>query len=146
MTYGNAATGFVNENVELGPQADLQNNNSLQILKTQGAIAQSHLFKDRIVTALGIRRDQRFSKSGVTTGYLADGVTIDPESYILMHSSAIARRSSRTKSIQRSSSMCEASTRADDYRPLPLRLTAPLVRIGSSIPAVYPQRDVQPIS
>ncbi len=81
MNYGNSTTGFVKETVGLGPQADNNNNNGLTILKTQGAIAQSHILADRVVTTLGIRKDQRFSKSGITTRYLADGVTVDPNTY-----------------------------------------------------------------
>ena len=82
MNYGNASTGFVRESVALG-LADLGSgaNGSLTILKSQGAILQSHVLKDRVVTTLGVRSDQRYSRLGTPTRLLPDGVTTDPSSY-----------------------------------------------------------------
>jgi outer membrane receptor protein involved in Fe transport len=79
LTYGNAADGFVRENIQVAPAvfAAGGGNNQLSILKSRGAIIQSHLLKDRIVTTFGIRRDQRFGRSGSSLRLLPDGVNID---------------------------------------------------------------------
>ena len=82
MRYGNPTTGFTQETVGLGPAALTGSGNSLTILKTQGAIAQSHLLSDRVVTTFGFRKDRRYGKPGITTRYLPDGVTIDDSTYI----------------------------------------------------------------
>ncbi|MBC8002389.1 MAG: TonB-dependent receptor plug domain-containing protein [Opitutaceae bacterium] len=81
LNYGNSTNGFTQETVGLGPLALTGNSNSLTILKTQGAIVQSHLLRDRVVTTFGFRRDRRYGKGGITTRYLPDGLTIDDSTY-----------------------------------------------------------------
>jgi outer membrane receptor protein involved in Fe transport len=79
LTYGNAENGFVREDVDLASAvfAAGGGNNSRSILKSRGAIIQSHLLKDRIVTTFGVRRDQRFGRSGSSLRLLPDGVNVD---------------------------------------------------------------------
>ncbi|MDI1248725.1 MAG: TonB-dependent receptor [Lacunisphaera sp.] len=87
-TFGDAAkaaagqTGaFVSEAVELGYAATLDGTGNLgnakKIQKTSGVVLQSHLLKNRIVTTLGIRRDEVFDKNGVLPRMMPDGVTHD---------------------------------------------------------------------
>jgi hypothetical protein len=48
------------------------NNNLKQIIKTPGAVLQSHFLDDRIVTTLGIREDKVYSKFGAVPQLSAD--------------------------------------------------------------------------
>ena len=57
------------------------NSNSRQILKTQGAILQSYIINDRIITTFGIRRDERYNRGGLSNVYLADGAGIDMDRF-----------------------------------------------------------------
>lgn len=87
-TYGDAAqaaagkTGvFYNDPVELGLAATHDGtgslNNTLRIQKTTGAVLQSNLLKNRVVTTLGVRRDEIFDKNGVLPRLMPDGKTHD---------------------------------------------------------------------
>lgn len=87
-TFGDAAkaaagqTGaFVSEAVELGYAATLDGTGNLgnakKIQKTTGVVLQSNLLSNRIVTTLGIRRDEVFDKNGVLPRMMPDGETHD---------------------------------------------------------------------
>ena len=57
-------------------------NNSLTILKSVGAVMQSHFLDDRIITTVGLREDRQYVKNGKTPIQLnpADGTALDYES------------------------------------------------------------------
>lgn len=88
LRWGNAVTqNFVTEPVQIDTAIanELGNgtggsNNSWTILKSQGAILQSFLLKDRLVTTFGLREDQRYSRTGVTPLFL-DPITLDQASF-----------------------------------------------------------------
>ena len=80
--WGNGATGaFVDEPVTLGPANAIDStggaSNVHTLLKTQGAVWQSHLLRERVVTTLGLRRDRNYSRLGAPPRQLADGITAD---------------------------------------------------------------------
>ncbi len=86
LVWGNAQTGQINrEPVTLGRSVEGvstgQSANSETIQKSRGAILQSTLLKDRVVTTLGMRYDQRFSRAGGLIRYLPDGINIDEASF-----------------------------------------------------------------
>jgi hypothetical protein len=57
------------------------NANNKRILKTAGAILQSHFLDDRLVTTFGVRQDKTYDRFGSRPQLLeADGITIIPES------------------------------------------------------------------
>lgn len=61
-TYGDANTGvFQNESITLG-LAPLNHNGTNVIQKTKGALLQSHLWRGRIVTTIGKREDEHYTK------------------------------------------------------------------------------------
>jgi hypothetical protein len=83
--YGNGNTGFVNEPVVISQAATTDRagagNNSLTIIKTVGALIQSHFWNDRIVTTFGRRQDRQLVRQGSAPQRLnPDGVTFDYES------------------------------------------------------------------
>ena len=84
LNYGNAVTGFTKEPVQLG-SAVLNfsggSGNELRIQKAQGAILQSHLLQERIVTTFGERRDELYTRPGGTVRFNADGTTVDQSSF-----------------------------------------------------------------
>jgi len=79
MAYGNPTTGITREPVKLG-LVTKGNSGSLTLLKSRGAILQSHLLQDRVITTVGWRRDERYSKSRAPFLFENDGVTLDPGS------------------------------------------------------------------
>ena len=83
FVYGNPVSGFVNESVDIGPAVFGAGTwmSSHTLMKSRGAILQSHLLHDRVVTTFGIRRDQRFTKTGRNLKLNPDGVTLDYSSY-----------------------------------------------------------------
>lgn len=70
---------IITENATIGPAVSGGggNSNSRQVLKTQGAILQSYLINDRIVTTFGVRKDERYNRGGLSNVYLPDGANID---------------------------------------------------------------------
>ena len=83
--FGNSSTGFVRDPSTLGQIATTDNtggpNNSKTILKTNGAVVQSHLLADSVVTTFGLREDRQFFKNGSTPQLLnADGMTFNYDS------------------------------------------------------------------
>lgn len=77
MEYGNPTTGFVREPAEIGTVVGSNTGNRI-ILKSEGAVLQSHLAKDRLVTTLGWRRDTRYTRNLKPLRLFADGVHLDP--------------------------------------------------------------------
>jgi outer membrane receptor protein involved in Fe transport len=80
--WGNSVTGnFRREAATLGGAASIDatggNNNVHRVLKTRGAVLQSHLWQGRIVTTFGLRHDQSFIKRGVPPQLMPDGQTHD---------------------------------------------------------------------
>lgn len=86
LVWGNGQTGVFNrEPVTLGRAvegvASGQAQNTETILKSRGAILQSHLVQDRVITTFGVRRDQRFSRNGGLIRYLPDGINIEESTF-----------------------------------------------------------------
>lgn len=79
LNYGNAADGFVREDITVGPASFAAGGaeDERTILKARGVILQSHLVDDRVVTTLGLRRDWRYGRSGAGLRLQPDGVSID---------------------------------------------------------------------
>ena len=83
--YGNPTTGYVSEPVLIARDATTDRaggaNNQLTIIKTMGALVQSHFWDDRIVTTFGRRQDRQLVKQGALTGVLnPDGITFNYDS------------------------------------------------------------------
>ena len=79
LLYGNASSGYVREPVQLG-WGTTANGGTYTILKSRGAILQSHLLKDRVVSTFGWRYDERYSMGRAPFMFLQDGITLDPTS------------------------------------------------------------------
>ena len=91
--WGNGVTGvFVNEQAELGQAIGASptggpsggNNNSRNVLKTKGAVLQSHLLGDRLVTTFGVRKDLTYAKVGAPLRIITGGpnaIEMDRESW-----------------------------------------------------------------
>ncbi|MDR2673981.1 MAG: TonB-dependent receptor [Opitutaceae bacterium] len=82
LVWGAAGGKFNYEPVYVGMAATTDGTggtaNSKIILKTIGAVVQSHLLQDRVVTSLGWRRDEQYSTTGNTPQLLnPDGYTFD---------------------------------------------------------------------
>ncbi len=78
--WGNARTGAItteNATLDYAVQTGGGNSNNWQILKSHGAILQSYLLKDRVVTTFGVRKDRNYNRGGAPLVFLADGVEID---------------------------------------------------------------------
>ncbi len=85
LFYGNPTTGFVREPTIIRSLATTDStgagSNSKTILKTLGAVVQSHFFASRLVTTFGKREDKQYVKNGSTPQrLLADGMSFDFES------------------------------------------------------------------
>ena len=88
LRWGNAVTQqFTTEPVQIGNAVANESgngngggNNNWTILKSQGAVLQSFLLKDRLVTTFGLRNDQRYSRTGATPLFL-NGITMDEASF-----------------------------------------------------------------
>ncbi len=83
-TWGNGLTGVMhNETAVFGQgiaaDSTAASGNTRQVIKTQGAMWQSFLLKDRLVTTLGIRRDVNSNKLGVTPVF--HGADLDWDSW-----------------------------------------------------------------
>jgi outer membrane receptor protein involved in Fe transport len=82
--WGNARTGAITtETATLGyaVQSGGGGSNNRQILKTQGAILQSYLFKDRLITTFGVRKDRNYNRGGLSLAFQPDGVEIDRDRF-----------------------------------------------------------------
>ena len=82
--YGNARTGAITtETATLGyaVQSGGGGSNNLQILKTTGAILQSYLVNDRVITTFGVRKDRNYNRNGAPLVFLPDGVEIDRDRF-----------------------------------------------------------------
>jgi hypothetical protein len=51
--------------------------NNKTVIRTKGAVMQNHLIDDRIVTTIGIRQDDTYTKFGATPALNADGMTFN---------------------------------------------------------------------
>ncbi len=83
--YGNPTTGFVREPTVISQIATTDStgagSNNKTILKTLGAVVQSHFLDSRIVTTFGKREDRQYVKAGSTPQRLnADGMTFNYDS------------------------------------------------------------------
>ena len=79
LVYGNPTTGLAAEAVELGTVISA-NGGSLNLLKSRGAILQSHWLGDRLITTFGWRHDARYSRNKAAFLLQQDGVHLDPSS------------------------------------------------------------------
>jgi len=84
FVWGNLTSGINREQALLSQIAASDYtggpSNTKTILKTLGAVSQSHLLNDKVVITLGLRRDRQYVKTGSTPRMLnSDGITIDPE-------------------------------------------------------------------
>lgn len=80
--WGNGLTGqFVNEPATLGPGYwyDSTSGYARSLLKTQGAVWQSHLLAGRMVTTLGLRQDRTGNRSSADPVFISDssGIRLD---------------------------------------------------------------------
>jgi len=72
--------------------------NTKQIIKTQGAVWQSHFLGEKIVGTIGIRQDKTYTKSGATPQLLtADGMHFDYDSLNHWEDGDYASNGGRTK-------------------------------------------------
>ena len=83
--WGNALTNAIRtENASLGQavatDATAAGGNTHRILKTRGAVLQSFLFNDRLVTTVGLRHDQSYNTVGVNPVLQPDGIHVVPAS------------------------------------------------------------------
>jgi hypothetical protein len=84
LTWGNGTTGvFVQEPARIGfaYSSGGGGSNNWSILKSRGEILQSRFLGGRIVTTLGWRYDERFSRAGGAIRLLPDGATLDEASF-----------------------------------------------------------------
>jgi hypothetical protein len=100
--WGNGATGqFVTEQAELGPGYwfDSTSGYSRSLLRTQGAVLQSHLFRDRIVTTFGLRKDRTFNHGAADPVFFygPDGITLDYSSLDRLDDDGWIRNQGTTK-------------------------------------------------
>lgn len=81
LAYGNPTDGFRTESITMGlaDYAGGAGYDQRTIVKSRGAVLQSHLFDGRVVTTFGVRRDQRFARGGGRFQLQPDGVTTDHE-------------------------------------------------------------------
>ncbi len=82
LLQGNGVTGVLTkEAVTIGQAATPDGSGGTasgrSILKTKGAVLQSHFWLDRIVTTVGIREDELYTKFGATSTLLPDRLTFD---------------------------------------------------------------------
>jgi outer membrane receptor protein involved in Fe transport len=82
LVQGNGATGsFVREPVTVGqaatPDVSGGNANRRILLKTAGAVVQSKFLDERIVTTLGVRKDEVYTRFGAQPTLLPDRLTFD---------------------------------------------------------------------
>ena len=84
--WGNALTGNIrNERATIGSavatDGTAAGRNTRQVLKTHGAVVQSFLLRDRLVTTFGLRKDRNYTTRGIQPVLQPDGVSVDPRSY-----------------------------------------------------------------
>ena len=85
LLYGNPTTGFLNDPVTFGRAVQAQTTggayNTERVLKSDGVTLQSHFWNDHIVTTVGTRFDELYTRNGQTVLYNPDGVTINEATY-----------------------------------------------------------------
>lgn len=81
FVYGNPTTGFVSEPSQLRQVAVTDASgggfNTRTVIKTVGAMLQSHLFNERFVSTVGLREDRVYTKFGATPQLAGDGIGFD---------------------------------------------------------------------
>jgi hypothetical protein len=102
FTWGNGATGvFRRDSAELAQNYFFSQTTgwTKNVLKTQGGALQSFLFKDRVVTTLGLRRDRTWDRSPSARRYFfgPEGYLLDEESVNILSPAAATTREGRTK-------------------------------------------------
>ena len=88
LRWGNTVTQqFVNEPVQIGTAISSGSgngtgglNNNRTILKSQGAVVQSFLLKDHLVTTFGLREDRSYNRLGASPRFI-DPITMDEASF-----------------------------------------------------------------
>lgn len=79
--YNGVTRQWVTEQATIGRAATLDNSggtdNLLNVLKSQGAVLQSHWLKGRAVTTFGLRDDQNYNQFGATPLLLPNGYEFD---------------------------------------------------------------------
>ncbi|MDO8544561.1 MAG: TonB-dependent receptor [Opitutaceae bacterium] len=82
--WGNARTGVITtETATLGSAVTGGGggSNNRQVLKTGGAVLQSYLLSDRVVTTFGVRQDRNYNRAGTPLVFLPDGAAIDMDRF-----------------------------------------------------------------
>lgn len=96
-----ATPSFVTESAKLGPGYwyDSTNTWDRAILRTQGAVLQSHLLRDRIVTTFGWRQDTRDQRQRGQTLFNAtpDGIVLDYASTFTLNPADWVKAAGKTK-------------------------------------------------
>ncbi len=105
FVWGNTATGVINhEQTMLGEVGSTDStggtSNTKTVLKTKGAVIQSHLFSDRLVTTFGMRKDDVYSLFGGTPFLLPNGKDIDYASTDAWENRAWRTNTGRTTNVQ----------------------------------------------
>ncbi|MDO8541961.1 MAG: TonB-dependent receptor plug domain-containing protein [Opitutaceae bacterium] len=100
--WGNGVTQqFVTEQAKLGSGYwfDSVSGWSRSLLKTNGAVLQSHFLKDRVVTTFGWRKDHTFNHGAADPMYLSgpDGVFLDPSSLDVLDDDGWVKNQGPTK-------------------------------------------------
>jgi outer membrane receptor protein involved in Fe transport len=102
FTWGNGVTGVFNRDpAKIAPNYFFSQTTgwTKNVLKTQGGALQSFLFKDRVVTTVGLRRDRTWDRSPAARRYFfgPDGYRLDEESLHVLSSNPATTRQGRTK-------------------------------------------------
>jgi len=97
----NATPNFVTEQARLGPGYwyDSTNTWDRALLRTNGAVMQSHLLRDRVVTTFGLRQDQRDQRQRGQTRFNAtpDGIILDYDSTFTLNPADWVHAAGKTK-------------------------------------------------
>ncbi len=75
MRWWNASTGqWFNENATIGEAYQGGTQVLRNVIKTEGAVLQSHFLQDRVVTTFGIRKDENFNRRSSGASVAPDGI------------------------------------------------------------------------
>jgi hypothetical protein len=72
--YNAVTNQWVNENATIGEAYQGGNFWVRNLIKTQGAVVQSHFLNDRIVTTFGVRKDQNYNRNSTRASVAPDGI------------------------------------------------------------------------
>jgi outer membrane receptor protein involved in Fe transport len=97
----NATPVFTTEQAKLGPGYwyDSTNTWDKSILRTNGGVIQSHLFRDRVVTTFGLRNDERDQRQRGQTLFNStpDGIILDYDSTFTLNPADWVHAAGKTK-------------------------------------------------